>query len=345
MMDKQTQSQPTQVGILGFGFMGRTHATAYQSAHREGHHCNLAMIADPNLNALQSTQTTGNIEQDQSQLDLSNTKLTQDPADIINEPAIDLISICTHTDTHVDLAIQALNAGKHVLIEKPIAIRSSDVQRLVSAAKDASTLCIPAMCMRHWPAWVKIHECIHSKTFGRVRSAAFHRLGSRPNWSTDFYADDTRSGGVLHDLHIHDTDFIVHCFGTPNAVTTVGDHLHLTTLYHYDSDEHPIHITAQAAWDHQPSVGYRMRCTIVCEHATLDFDFSAEHQLVIHQGDESTPVNLSPLSGYDAEIRWMLDQINTNSITHRPIHDALMVAQVLEAEARSITSNTRVQLS
>lgn len=206
-----------QVGILGFGFMGRTHAIAYQSASRDGYPCTLAMIADPNPDALKSTQSTGNIEQNQSDLDLSNTQLTQNPADIINHPDIDLISICTHTDTHVDLAIQALQAGKHVLIEKPIAINPTDVARLAEVASKSDRLCIPAMCMRHWPAWVKLHEYIQSNTFGRVRSAAFHRLGSRPNWSSDFYADDARSGGVLHDLHIHDTDFIVHCFGaTPS---------------------------------------------------------------------------------------------------------------------------------
>lgn len=348
MSDLLTPSPITQVGILGFGFMGCTHAIAYQHASRDGYPCNIRAIADPNIDSLQHSQSVGNIEQESSTLDMSAIELHTDAAAIIDDPAIDLVSICTHTDTHVDLAIRALQAGKHVLIEKPISINPTDVQRLADAAEKSDRLCIPAMCMRHWPAWVKLHELIQSKAYGFVRSAAFHRLGSRPNWSSDFYADDSRSGGVLHDLHIHDTDFIVHCFGAPDAVTTVGDHLHLTTLYHYDTtqnQQHPIHITAQGAWDHQPSVGYRMRCTIACEQATLDFDFSAEDQLVVYQGDESTPVPLSTLSGYDCEIRWMLDQINADTRTTQPIQDALVVAQVLHAEQVSITNQRKVSIA
>lgn len=348
MSNPSSLNQTTQVGILGFGFMGRTHAHAFLDANRDGYPCNIRAIADPNIDSLQKSKPVGNIEQETSTLDMSAIELCTDAAAIIENPTVDLISICTHTDTHVDLAIKALQAGKHVLIEKPIAINPTDVKRLADAAEIFDRLCIPAMCMRHWPAWVKLHELIQSKTYGQVRSAAFHRLGSRPNWSSDFYADDSRSGGVLHDLHIHDTDFIVHCFGAPDAVTTIGDHLHLTTLYHYDttqSQSHPIHVTAQGAWDHQPSAGYRMRCTIACEHATLDFDFSAEHQLVVHQGDESTPIELSKLSGYDGEIRSMLDQVKNNTRTTQPIQDALIVSKVLRAEQQSMTDRTKVSVT
>lgn len=328
------------VGIIGFGFMGRTHGKAYQDAANDGYACKLIAVADANLKDLDS-YTGGNIDTDQQSIDTSNITLYNDAERIIKDPGIHLISVCTHTETHVDLAIAALEAGKHVLVEKPIAIDPDDVQRLASAAEGSDRLCIPAMCMRHWPAWVKIREIIRSKEHGSVRSAVFNRLGSRPTWATDFYTDQSRSGGVLHDLHIHDTDFIFHCFGKPSAVITTGDDLHLTTIYEYNDIPH---VTAQGAWDHQPTVGYQMKCTIAFEHATLDFDLDREPQLILFESESSTPIETDQRTGYDHEIRWALDQIRGNKRDLQPMHDAVQVARVLECEQQSIAARSGVSV-
>jgi predicted dehydrogenase len=333
--------------VLGFGFMGRTHAKCYQDAQADCYPVTLAAIADANLKDLNQPQTAGNIDTDQHSINTENISFFSDAQSLISDPSINLVSICTHTESHVDLAIEALNAGKHVLVEKPIAINPDDVQRLVEAAQRSNTLCIPAMCMRHWPAWTTIHELVTTNKYnqlelGPLRSAAFHRLGSRPTWGADFYKDQSRSGGVLHDLHIHDTDFIFHCFGKPTAVTTTGDPLHLTTLYHYDTIPH---VTAQGAWDQQPSAGFQMKCTINFQSATLDFDLSRDPQLILHHADESTPIETSSLTGFDCEIRWIIDQITSNTHSTKPIQDAVAVSQILRAEQQSMSSNQPVSVS
>ncbi len=327
--------------ILGYGFMGRTHAKAYQDAQRDGYPVTLAAIADPNIHT-NPAQPAGNIDTDQSALNLDHVTQSTEAHELIEDPSIDLVSICTHTESHVDLAIAALSAGKHVLVEKPVALNPADVQRLADAAINSTKLCIPAMCMRHWPAWTKIRELIQSQSLGSVRSAAFHRLGSRPTWSAEFYKDQSRSGGVLQDLHIHDTDFIYHCFGKPTAVTTTGDPLHVTTLYHYDTIPH---VTAQGAWDQQPAAGFQMKCTINFESATLDFDLSRDPQLILHQADQSTPITTDPFTGFECEIRWIIDQITANSHTTQPIQDAVTVSRILHAEQQSMTSNQPVSIS
>jgi predicted dehydrogenase len=117
------------------------------------------------------------------------------------------VSICTPTDSHIELAMTALAAGRHVLVEKPVALRSAEVARLAQAAAPAGRVCMPAMCMRFWPGWEWLKERIEAGEFGRVRSATFQRVGAPPDWSA-FYGDYARSGGPLHDLHIHDADFI-----------------------------------------------------------------------------------------------------------------------------------------
>ena len=338
------QRLPINVGIIGYGFMGQTHARAYQRAQRDGYPCRMLMIADPNLDSLDTiNQSAGNLEAIGPCVDYSDIELCRDAAQLITNPTIDLVSICTHTDSHVDLAIRALEAGKNVLVEKPIALTSSEVQRLALAVRSSATMCIPAMCMRFWPAWVKIKELIDSCRYGDVRSAVFHRLGSRPRWSPDFYSDPSRSGGVLDDLHIHDTDFIIHCFGLPNLVTTSGDHSHMSTIYHYHDG--PIHVLAHAAWDHQPAMGFEMRCTIVCERATIDFDINRNDQLIIHEGNSSETIDVGDLSGYDGEIRWILDSLGSQQ--NQPVcsmNDAAQVARILEIEHRSITERKTLRI-
>ena len=336
-------SDPVRVAIIGFGFMGRTHARAYQLASRDGYPCKLVAIADSSLCSLaDADQQSGNLETGGHTLDLESVELHNEASTIFADPSIELVSVCTHTDTHVELAIAALQAGKHVLVEKPIAISPAEVERLAQAADRSDRVCMPAMCMRYWPAWVKMNEMIRTQAFGPVRSAEFHRLGSRPTWAADFYADEARSGGALYDLHIHDTDFIVHCFGVPSAVTTSGDGLHLSSNYHYEDG--PVHVLAHGAWDHQPSVGFRMRCTIVFEQATLDFDISRSDQLVLHRGDQSEPIEVGPLTGYDGEIRAIIDQIAGRANTATPMRDAAIVAGVLESERQSILKGQTVTI-
>ena len=86
---------------------------------------------------------------------------------LLGDERVDLVSVCTPTDSHVDLAIAALDAGKHVLVEKPIAIRSGDVRRLAERAAGADRLCVPAMCMRHWPGWSELIVMARSGAHGR----------------------------------------------------------------------------------------------------------------------------------------------------------------------------------
>lgn len=343
MSPKNQELRVINVGIIGYGFMGQTHAKAYQNAQRDGYPCRVVAIADTSLKSIENIPSSGNIEPSERAIDYSGITLIPDAQGVIEHPDIDLVSICTHTDTHVEIAVKALNVDKHVLVEKPISIKPQEVERLASAARKSSCICIPAMCMRFWPAWMKVREIISSNQYGAVRSAVFHRLGSRPNWAAEFYADETRSGGALYDLHIHDTDFIVHCFGVPDSVTTSGDGLHLSTIYHYKDS--PIHVLAHAAWDHQPSMGFQMQCTVVCEQATIDFDINRADQLMIYQGEDATPIDVGTLSGYDIEVRAIIDSVTKRSVSDRAtMEDASLVAKILDLERQSMRQQSTISI-
>jgi predicted dehydrogenase len=278
-------------------------------------------------------------------LDLTGIHVSEDPLKTIHDPEVHLVSICTPTDTHVQFALAALAAGKHVLIEKPVALTAPEVMPLVSAAATSGLLCMPAMCMRFWPGWNWLADRIRERTFGRVLSATFQRLGTTPEWNQSFYGDLSRSGGALVDLHIHDVDFLLWCFGQPREVVSIGSARHVTTLYRFDPSKghHPdLHVVAEGGQDHTPGFGFRMRYSVTFESATAEFDLSRSPQLLLYRDGGAQPIPTDGPSGYESEVVHIVDAVlNRQPPSHllATVADALAVAHVLDAERRSLATS------
>jgi predicted dehydrogenase len=274
-------------------------------------------------------------------IDPEQVKGYERPEQLFADPAVELVSICTHTTSHVDLALAALAAGKHVLLEKPVALDSASAQRLLDAAAKSKGLCMPAMCIRFWPAWAWLRNAIRSGEFGRVRSAVFRRLGNRPGWGAGFYEDYAKSGGALFDLHVHDVDFVRFCFGDPSAVASTGSLDHVTTLYHYPHG--PQHVVAEGGWDHGAGWSFKMSFTVVFERATADYEFGRANELVLVQGGSSAPIALEAFNGYDGEVRHLLAAIASGSRKlDATMADALAHTRLIEAERASLESRSVV---
>ncbi|MCZ6597462.1 MAG: Gfo/Idh/MocA family oxidoreductase [Planctomycetota bacterium] len=339
---------PVGVGVIGLGFMGRTHLAAYRAADEAGHPNRLVAVCDQDPDRLSGDSgrspagnfDPGNIGAERL-FDPASVAGYERPEELLSDASVELVSICTHTDTHVELALAALEAGKHVLVEKPVATALSDVERLAEVARASDRLCMPAMCIRFWPAWSWARERVVDGSLGAVKSATFRRLGTRPGWS-GFYADQERTGGALVDLHVHDTDFVRWCFGDPESVVSTGTLDHLTTLYRYP--EGPPHVTAEGGWDHGDGFDFRMRYTVVFERATADYDMAREPQLVLARDGGVEPVELESINGYDGEVRHLLDAIAAGGGALRAtIDDAVGHTRLLAAERTSLATGEPVQ--
>jgi len=339
------------IGIIGLGFIGRAHLRAYQSARQAGFACRLVAVCDqmPKRRA-GLADSSGSLKVSEESpvgdrlFDPGPVRAYAEADALLADAEVGLVSICTYTDTHADLAVRALRAGKHVLIEKPVAVAAADVQRVADAAGEApGQVCMPAMCMRFWPGWSWIKERIERQTSGPVVSASFHRLSSRPNWAAEFYRDCTRSGGALVDLHIHDADFVRWCFGTPDAVLSTGSTDHVTTIYRYARG--PTHVVAEGGWDHANGFPFRMGYVVNFAEATAVFDLGREPALTVFHAGRPEFVPLPPLTGYDLEVRHLLDVIaHRRGELGATIADAVAVARLLEAERLSLETGKVVQV-
>ncbi len=337
-------SGAVRVGVIGLGFMGQTHCRGVRRLEETGL-ARLAAVADSRKERLSGQiQQTGNIDArdaTEALFDPTRVRTFHDAGELIDEGDVDLVSICTPSDTHVDLAIRALDAGCHVLVEKPVGTSLAEVARLAEAADRAETLCMPAMCIRFWPAWRWLHDRVRDRSFGPLQSLMLTRLGSMPDWSPGFYDDPARSGGALFDLHIHDTDFVYWCLGMPDRVETSGDHMQLATLYRYASLPGPV--LATGGWRQQPAFGFRMQFTACFAQATADFDLTRKPQLLLHEGADTRPVDLSPFSGWDLEIEHLVRAIREGFTPDATLEDALRVTTILQAERTSMTESRGVQ--
>jgi predicted dehydrogenase len=336
---------PIGVGIVGFGYMGRTHLAAYRAAAAAGFANRVVALCDRELARLGGgASSPGNLEPEwASPLDLGGVALHQDARALLADARISLVSLCTPTDTHVPLALAALAAGKHVLLEKPVALRARDVARLAVATRKARRVCMPAMCMRFWPGWSWLKEAIAARRYGRVLSAVFRRLAAPPSWAREFYGNARKSGGALFDLHVHDADFVRHALGPPASVFTSGSLDHVTTVYRYARG--PAHVVAEGGWDHSDGFPFFMGYTVVFERATAQFALGREPLLTLARGGQSEPIELPRDTGYDGEVRHLLAVLAGKTRLRSTLDEAVGLVRMLEAERRSLETGRSVRCS
>jgi predicted dehydrogenase len=332
--------QPIGVGVIGLGFMGRTHIGAYAAASGN----RLVAVADASADRLSGrAEQAGNLASPASQqvFDPAQVKTYQKSQDLLRDSEVELVSICTPTDTHSPLAVAALEAGKHVLVEKPLATTVEEIRRVAGAAKAAGRLVMPAMCMRFWPGWTWLKDRIDDKSLGRLLGITFTRMGSAPTWSPEFYRNDDRSGGALFDLHIHDADFVSYCFGVPDSVCSQGTTHHLTTMYHYRDGRGPQRVVAEGGWGAAAGFPFRMRYTAQFENATADWDLSRDPVLLVSHEGRCEPEPLPAEGAYQSQVRHMLEAVtafraNRSFRLRATIGDAEAVTRLLNAERQSL---------
>ena len=131
------------------------------------------------------------------------------------EGDIDAVSIVTPTSSHREIASDAIEMGKHVLLEKPMTGSSADLEPLVDSAKRKGVVLAGGFTERHNPAVDFARRSVQSKEYGELITAATRRVSSMPTRIRDV--------GVVMDLGIHDIDVLQHIVArTPRSVYALG---------------------------------------------------------------------------------------------------------------------------
>lgn len=338
-----------RVGVIGLGMMGLTHLDVYAGV--AGAKVVAIADADP-ARRTGKAQAKGNVEgQAQGTFDVTSVRGYADGMELVRDAEVDLVDICLPTPLHARFAIAALEAGKHVLVEKPLARTSADARAIAeayekAAAKRPGLVAMPAMCMRFWPGWTWLKAAVDEKTYGKVLSAHFRRVASHP--PGPFYANAEASGAAALDLHIHDADFVRFLFGAPRAVRSAGYSKvtsgidHIVTRYEYD--DVPL-VVAEGSWAMADGFPFRMQYAVNFERATAVYDLAATPLLTLYRDGKAEPVPVDAVMGYKLEIEYALRCIAEG---RRPetvtLADAAEAVRLVEAEVESVRTGQAVAL-
>lgn len=276
------------IGIVGIGFMGMIHFLA--SRKLAGGKVVAICSRDPRKLAGDWTGIQGNFGPPGTQMDLSGIAGYADVSGLLADPNVSLVDLCVPNDEHAKLAIKALEAGKHVLVEKPIALTTADADAMVAAARANGKLLMVAHVLPFFPEFAFVAEAVRSGKYGSLRAAHFNRVIAKPDWSQGI-ADADRSGGPAIDLHIHDTHFIGLVCGVPRAVHSRGvvegnAVVHLTTQYLYDDPN--LAVSAVSGALSQAGRSFTHGFEIYLERATIAFEFAS----MGGQGHVATPLSV-----------------------------------------------------
>lgn len=204
-----------RVGIIGFGFMGKTHTYGYKTIplYYSGlpFKIKLVGVCDAIAEAAAGAKEALDFE-----------FATSDPEDIFNRKDINVVDICTPNVFHKDGILKALQAGKHVYCDKPLATSYEESQEILAALDRYGLITQMALQYRFFPATMRARELIEEGRIGKImsfRGAYLHSSAIDPNKPLGWKQDKKfGGGGVLFDLGSHILDIIYYLLGEYSSI-------------------------------------------------------------------------------------------------------------------------------
>lgn len=302
----------TRVAVVGFGFMGRTHAAAWKSLRG----AEVVAVCDANLAQLTAT-VKGNLAGVATENALPESARIWDDFDrMLAAGGIDVVDITLPTPLHAPFACKALAAGCHVLCEKPMALTVEDCDRMLAAARKAHRLLLVAQCVRFFPEYAYLAEVVRSGRYGKVLAADFTRYMAAPKWSPkggSWLLDEAKSGGLYLDAHIHDVDFIRSILGDPQSFQSVAHRAqagyvdHLVTTYTFADGAV---VTSSCSWAATDALTFDAAARVFLEKATIYLGGAYKAPLTVYpSGRKPFTPKLSSESGYALEIAYFLSLV------------------------------------
>lgn len=318
-----------KIGVAGLGFMGSTHLQAYQSVPN----AEIAAVAssDEKKRSGDLSAIQGNLDRPGEAMDFGAAARYATVEEMLADPNVDAVDLCMPSYLHAELTLKALEAGKHVLIEKPMALTGDECDQMVEAARKHGRVLMVAQVLRFWPDYARAREIIQSGEIGPVKAVFFRRKCAAPAWGKWMH-DRSRSGGGVFDLLIHDFDFALHLFGKPASIKAQGveeiekgiDVVEAELEY-----EAPRPVVISGGWHHPQSYPFSMEFSVVCEGGTLDFH-SGLRRLTLYRGDGSSEEpKLSEQDGFVAELSAFVDACETGTAPeHCPPEESALATRM-----------------
>ena len=326
-----------KVGIAGVGFMGSIHAAGWAETGAEI----VGFVAET-------------IQEAEGLARQYNVKIYPDLASML--PDVDVVDICTPTHLHCEMTLEAAAAGKHIVCEKPLARSTEQALEMILACRKAGVRLLVAHVVRFFNEYSLAKASVMRGEIGKPGVIRLSRGSFRPkkpagNW----FLDESKSGGILMDLMIHDFDYarwiageVESVFakkitsGHPDAPVEFG----LVILKHRSGALSHI----AGAWAYPPPT-FRTHIEIAGDGGLIEFD-SADTapilNLVTRAGSDSPDVGLpsSPVSEspYTTQIKEFYAVLRGEKEPRILAEDGLAAVQIAVAALESAATGKAILL-
>ncbi|UJF35939.1 Gfo/Idh/MocA family protein [Paenibacillus hexagrammi] len=204
-----SHSNPIRIGIIGAGNIGNVHMEVLSGIPE----AQLAAVTDVYLPLAESRAKQYNIE-----------KVYANTEQLLADASIDAVIIAVSNEWHAPIAVQALQAGKHVMLEKPMAINLESAKTIVEAERQAGKILMIPHQLRWESLSMQVKDQAEKGALGHIyhAKAGWVRRKGIPGWGTWFTQMEKSGGGPLIDLGVHMLDLSLYLMGNPKPVSVYG---------------------------------------------------------------------------------------------------------------------------
>jgi predicted dehydrogenase len=330
-------TEPVRVGVVGLGYWGPNLARNFDRLPE----ADLSWLCDSSDEAREHVKVQFPEARDTGSFD-----------DLIADPKLDAVVIATHVPSHADLAVQALEAGKHCFVEKPLALTVGDAERVLAAASASGRTLMVGHLLEYHPGLEKLKEIADSGELGEIHYIYSNRVNLGK-----LRADEN----ALWSLGAHDVSVVLRLAGDeePSEINAVGEsymqpgiedvvfcylrfpsglaaHLHLSWLDpHKDRRFTVVGSKKMATFDDM-----EIERKVTVYDKGFDQDFSSYGEYIARSGEAFSPriSNEEPLR---IECRHFIECVRTGRRPRSDGHSGLRVVRVLEALQRSLEESSR----
>lgn len=327
-------SDPLRVGVVGAGLIAGCHVRAYTKAPG----VEVVAVADPHLaKAEQLAATVG-------------ARASADLDEVL-ALGVDVVSVCTPPRSHADLTVRSLDAGSHVLCEKPVALTMADARRIEQAAADSGLVVMIGHVSRFEPDHRAAQELVRAGHVGEVAMMVHSMTTSLPGWSEGgWLARPEESGGPLVDLSAHSFDYLAWIIGSPavrvHAVAADSPAGPLTYAVAAVRYENGALGQVESSWAHPAARGFKAVVEITGVDGRIGWSYDSINGGAIYLADGGVSW-LDPLGerGYAREVAAFVEAVRAGGPSPVPVSDGVAATRTALAALHSVHTAAPVDLT
>jgi predicted dehydrogenase len=317
------------IGVIGLGAIGGKHVSVLKDLRE----ANIVGVSDLNQEAVDKT--------------IAGTAIQgyTDYRQLLAHPDLEAVIVATPDHLHKEICIEAARAGKHILVEKPIATTVEDGEAMIEAAEKANVKLMVGFTLRFVPHYVQARQYIQSGKLGKIISVYTRRM--------NVITQADRLGGrigVLHFLGIHDFDLIHWLLGVEPAQVYSAESTSVEKRYPQENEtfntfkfQDGTLVCAHIGWNlplaHPGGRDFKM--TVIGDKGSLDIDLASQGVMMYSESGSKFP---STAPGLDVEDKAFIDCILDDKPVPASGADGITALKMVLAAIESIEKDLPVQI-